>query len=91
MASVDRRKSEKKNFGKSCIEKGYTKLVKRLPQMCTTVQLSVGKGVGSFCCALAWWERWEGANPRWRTMLVLVVPLQTFQLDFKRFSSENEL
>ena len=30
------------------LEKGYTKLVKRLPQMCTTVQLWVGKGEGSF-------------------------------------------
>jgi hypothetical protein len=30
------------------LEKGYTKLVKRLPQMCTTVQLWVGKG-GASC------------------------------------------
>jgi len=43
----------------------------------------VGKGEGSFCCALTWWERWEGENPRWRTTLV-------FSL-LKHFSSENEL
>ncbi len=49
------------------------------------------RGEESFYCVLAWWERWEGANPRWRTVLVLVVPFQTFQLDFKHFSSENEL
>jgi hypothetical protein len=84
-------REEKILLQKSCMKKVTQNVVKRLPQMCTTVQLWVGKGEGSFFRALAWWERWEGTNPRWRTMLVLVVPLQTFQLDFKRFSSENEL
>ncbi len=90
MASVDR-KSQRRNFyfigRNSCVEKGYTIVAKRLPQMCTTVQLREGEG--SFCCALAWWERWEGENPRWRTMLVFVFPLQTFQLDNQTFQLDG--
>jgi hypothetical protein len=56
--------------------------------MCTTVQLWVGKGGGSFCCALAWWERWEGeiqdGGP-----CVLPLPPQTFQFGVKHFGSAS--
>ena len=56
--------------------------------MCTTVQLWVGKGEGSYCCALAWWERWEGENPRWRTMLVFCHPTHTY---LKFFGSASNI
>jgi hypothetical protein len=52
MASDDRKKSEKKKFillAEIAALKKVTQIVaKRLPQMCTTVQLWVGKGEGSF-------------------------------------------
>ncbi len=97
MASDDRRKSEKKSIfiAEKLLEKGYTKLVKRLPQMCTTVQLWVGKGDGSFCYALAWWERWEGAKNKMASQHCFLSShshlSQVFRLGVKHFGSASNI
>ncbi len=97
MASVDRNSQEEKSFffdckhGRSCIEKRFPQKVALL------VQLNM-KGEGSCCCAFAWWESWEGENPRWRTMCFhtptsnISARRQTFRLGFvKHFGSASNI
>ena len=71
---------------KSCVEKGYTKLVKRLPQMCTTVQLWVERERGVFVVRLLGGrvgrEKIQDGGP-----CVFPLPLQTFQLGVKHFTA----
>ncbi len=85
-------------YGRSRIEKGYTNVAKRLPQNVHYCSAVGGKGEGSFCCAFAWWESWEGENPRWRTMCFptptsnISARRQTFRLGFvKHFGSASNI
>ena len=77
-------------MGEKLLEIGYTKTVKRLPQIVHYCSAVGGKGEGSFCCAFAWWESWEGENPRWRTMCFptptpnISARRQTFRLDARK-------
>jgi hypothetical protein len=77
------------------LEKGYTKLVKRLPQMCTTVQLWVGKG-GAFCvraCACACGRRRNLTFEHFSsTSSNISARRQTSQLDFvKHFGAASNI